>query len=183
MDHAIANRDFAALAAREALQQRAAVFGRDQIVAAMRGHHEAAYARAGRCARRFRERPLMRARNSRSIRCDSRRMRVVERGVERIGRQRGRIVFVQLDERVDEVLRIRLRGGERVGLELVFARSQAAKRRDEEYEHRQREEEQHERKTAIAADERRPHAQSFIEPDLLREPAEQREHREADRRT
>src|SRR6185437_9673339 len=85
-------------------------------------------------------------------------------------------------ERVDEVLRIGLRRGKRVGFELVLARAEAAERRDEEQKYGHREEEQQERETLIATQQRRPHAESLVEPHALREPAEQRQHREADRK-
>ena len=48
-------------------------------------------------------------------------MRIVERGMQRVGRERRRVVFVKLDERSHECARRRMRGRERVGLELVPA--------------------------------------------------------------
>ena len=58
--------------------------------------------------------------------CDAhrgRRMRIVERRVQRVGRQGRRIVLVHLDQGRDQVARIAVAGGEGVRLELVLARA------------------------------------------------------------
>ena len=74
-----------------------------------------------------------------------RRMRVVERGIQRIRRERRGVVLVELHQRADERRGRRVLRGERVGLELVPARVQRRERRQHEREHRQHEEEQDQR--------------------------------------
>src|SRR5690606_30245687 len=55
-------------------------------------------------------------------------MRVVERRMQRVGRQRGGVILVELDERADELVGARVARGVRVGLELALSRVEAGER-------------------------------------------------------
>ena len=114
-----------------------------------------------------------------------RRVRVVERRMQRIGRQRRRVVLVQLDERQRECGRRRMARRERVGLELVAARILRRQRLEHEREHREREQEQLERDAGPVhrhRQQRLRNAEPRVEPGLAREEREQREHGERQRR-
>ena len=92
--------------------------------------------------------------------------------MQRIWRQGGGIVLVQLDERLDEIGRGGVRGGITVGLELVATRQQAAQRRCQKAEYRDNFKEQDQRHGGIVGaccvD-----AESCIEPSGLHGMAEQ----------
>src|SRR5690606_22107436 len=104
-------------------------------------------------------------------------MRVVERRMQRVGRQRGGVILVELDERADELVGARVARGVRVGLELALSRVEAGERMQEEEELGQHQEE--EREGGRVA--RRRDAQAEVEPGRLDEEAEREEDGEAER--
>ena len=61
--------------------------------------------------------------------------------MERIGRERGGIVLVELDQRAHQIGGTRVRRRVCIGLELVPARVQGRQRLEEKREHRDHEEE------------------------------------------
>src|SRR2546421_12601188 len=77
--------------------------------------------------------------------CERRWMRIIERGVHRIGCQSAGVVPMQLDERRGELGRAGMAGGERVRLELVPARPQRGERGGEERGGPEHEDEQQQR--------------------------------------
>src|SRR5690606_9924209 len=109
-----------------------------------------------------------------------RRMRVVERRMHRVRRQRRGVVLVQLDQGAGEAAGIGERGGEGVRLELVAAREVGDQGTQHEGERRQRQEEQHQgdsgrwRGGRVYGD-----AEPLVEPGLRRQVAEQRESHQA----
>jgi Zn-dependent protease with chaperone function len=107
-----------------------------------------------------------------------RRMRVVERRMQGIGRERCCIVLIELDQRGDQRRRRCVPGGELVSLELVPARIRGRQGRQCEREHRQREHEKRERDARTrhrGTDVLFRNPESHVEPRCLREPREQSE--------
>src|SRR5439155_1189607 len=109
--------------------------------------------------------------------CERRWMRIIERGVHRIGCQSAGVVPMQLDERRGELGRAGMVGGERVRLELVPARPQRGERGDEESEGRDHQHEQQQRGVRG----RHGHAERRVEAGLPGQPAEQRQAHEGQR--
>ena len=102
-----------------------------------------------------------------------RRMRVVERGVDRVRGERGGVVLVQLEQRAGQVRAAGLRAGIGIGLELVPARQQRRQRRGEEAEHRHHRHEQQQGQRVVGRAHVGRHAQAGVEATLRRQPAQQ----------
>src|SRR5690606_498583 len=90
-----------------------------------------------------------------------------------IGRQRGGIIVVQFDQRRNQFFGRALFGSVTICLKLIAPRKPACKRRDPEGKYRDREKHQNKRQRVIRPAQLRYYAQASVEPDLLREPAEQ----------
>ena len=110
-------------------------------------------------------------------------MGVIELHVQRIRRQGGSVVLVQLEQRMRQARAAGLRDRVGVRLELMLARQLGQKRRNEKRKHGHRKQEQQQRECIVRRIQLRPqvwdHAKPGIEPCLARQPAQQCEARQA----